>query len=152
MTLASRFASCLVLLLLAAPCVLADSQTAPMGETGTHAWTNPGKVLPCEFRSGTLTVTGLIRSDGCDPSRDTTCGLILEVISIKEDSVRGFYAHDPDVQRCTIEIEDGRKRVLGQLWSKSGHGDKVVRVSGVVTDGVLGVSWSRVLGEAGGFR
>lgn len=152
MTLASRLAPCLVLLLLAAPGAVADSQTAPMVKTGTHAWTNPGKLLPCEFRSGTLTATGLIHTKGCDPNKDVSCSLVLEVVSIKEDSVRGFLAHDAESERCTITMEDGRKRVLGPMWRKSGEGDKLVRVSGVVTDGVMGVSRSRVLGEAGGHR
>jgi hypothetical protein len=152
MTIAPRFATCLVVLLLAAPVARADSQAAPMSETGTHAWTNPGKVLPCDFRSGTLTATGLIHSQGCDPSRDTTCGLVLEVVSIKEDSVRGFLAHDPDASRCTIEIEDGRKRVLGQLWSRSKGGEQLVRLTGVVTDGVMGVSRFRLLGPAADHR
>ena len=152
MTAVTRIASCLVFLLLLAPVASADSQTAPMVETANHAWTNPGKLLPCDFRSGTLTATGLIHSEGCDPARDTTCGLVLEVVSIKEDSVRGFLAHDSDDARCTIPVEDGRKRVLGQLWRRSEEGDKVVRLSGVVTDGVMGASRFRVLGEADGIR
>ena len=77
---------------------------------------------------------------------------MLEVVSIKEDSVRGFLAHDPDAPRCTIEMADGRKRVLGPLWRKSDEGDKLVRVTGVMTDDVLGLSRFRILGEADGHR
>lgn len=152
MTIASRLPTCLVFLLLAAPVAWAEQQTAPAGDTGTHAYTNPGKVLPCDFRSGTLTATGLIHSKGCDPNRDTTCGLVLEIVSIKEDSVRGFLAHDSSADRCTIKIEDGRKRVIGPLWRKSDEGEMLVRVTGVVTDGVMGVSRFRVLGPADDYR
>ena len=152
MTLATRLASCFVLLALIAPAAAADSQTAPAGKTADHAWTNPGKLLPCEFRSGTLTATGILHAKGCDPNRDSRCGLVLEVVSIKEDSVRGFLAHDPNDARCTIKVEDGRKRVLGPMWRKSDEGEQLVRVTGVVTDGVLGASRFRVLGPTDGVR
>ena len=152
MAIANRFESCLLLLLLlAVPAAWAAAEPfkTPMGKTADHAWTNPGKVLPCEFRPGTLTVTGLIHSTGCNPNHDTRCGLSLEVLSIKEDSVRGFLAHDPE-GRCRVKMEDGRKRVIGPMWRKSEEGDQLVRVTGVMTDGVLHVSRFRVLGGTEG--
>ena len=152
MTFAPRLAHLLALLVLVAASAAAETQSTPATDTGTHAWTNPGKTLPCVFRSGTLTATGLLRAKGCNPNHDTDCKLVLEVVSIKEDSARGFLAHDPTGSRCTITMEDGRKRVLGPLWRKSGEGDKLVRVSGIWTDGLLAVSRFRILGAADGHR
>ena len=53
---------------------------------------------------------------------------------------------------CVIEVADGRKRKLGPMWRRSEEGAKLVRVTGVVTDGVMGVSRFRILGEPHGVR
>ena len=151
MRLSTRLGTLLLALALVAPAALAD-ENASMGEGGDNAWTNPGKALPCEFFSGPLTVTGLIAAKGCNPDHDQDCDLEIEIVSIKQNTVRGWLAHDPDKQHCTLTLSDGRKRTIGPLWRRSEHGEKAVRVSGVVTDGVMGVSFFKVLGDADGLR
>ena len=139
---------------LALGAVLAVSATAG-NQTGSSQdvngqWSNPGKVLPCDFSPGTHTFTGTVQRSSCDPNKERDCRLVLVVASAKEDTARGFLAHETK-GRCRVELTDGRKRVIGPLWRSSRKGQRLVRVTGVYLDGELHVSRYRILGGTAGY-
>ena len=108
---------------------------------GNGTWRNTPAV-DCSFPSGTRTVVGFLKTN-CDPNYDRDCTLYIDTKAIKQDSARKYESRQ--TESCRLQLVDGPRNALRPLWRASKEGELVVRVTGLVTDGVLTVSRGKVI-------
>lgn len=139
----------LVLALALAPDLTAGPDD--MEEEGRGAWRNAPGPVGCAFPPGTRTVYGFLRTKGCDPGHEPSCSFSIDVVSVKKDSARDFLSRKAG-ETCRLDVEQTTRGRLLSAWQESERGQRLVRLTGSVTDGVLHAKRAKVVGLGGGYR